>query len=164
MLIKEKILFSKEECETILGYGDNNTKNWIKDDRRYNSENICYSIKTKWLFDKLKEFTETNSNLKIKKINETIHFHKFIRDDWFDRHDDVKENRIYTVGTLLNKNFEGGEFNLYNPNKYTLGKIIGNTYLFDVRIEHEITPILYGERYSLLWFLQKNHIKPNKLI
>lgn len=164
MLINEKILFDKEECETILSYSECNTKNWAKYDRKYSSEIISYSIKTKWLFDKLKEFTEAASNIKIQKIKEIIHFHKFIKDDWFDRHNDMNENRIYAIGVLLNNNFEGGEFNLYNPNKYTLNKVIGNTYLFDVRIEHEITPILYGERYSLLWFLQREHIKPNKLI
>jgi hypothetical protein len=33
-------------------------------------------------------------------------------------------------------------------------------------MEHEITPILEGERYSLLWFLENEHIKTetNKLI
>jgi hypothetical protein len=40
-----------------------------------------------------------------------------------------------------------------------LDKVIGNTYLFDVKIDHEITSILEGERYSLLWFLQNEHIK-----
>ena len=50
--------------------------------------------------------------------------------------------------------------------EYILNKKIGNTYIFDVRIDHEITPILDGERYSLLWFLQNEHIKieTNKLI
>jgi hypothetical protein len=70
------------------------------------------------------------------------------------------------VGVLLNDDFEGGDFKLYNPNEITLDKVIGNTYLFDVKIDHEITSILEGERYSLLWFLQNEHIKieTNKLI
>ena len=50
---------------------------------------------------------------------------------------------------------------MYNPNEIVLNKIIGNTYLFDVKIEHEITEILKGERYSLLWFLQTKNIKFN---
>ena len=33
-----------------------------------------------------------------------------------------------------------------------LDKVIGNTYVFDVKIEHEITTIFEGERHSLLWF------------
>lgn len=164
MLVKEKILFTKEECETILSYNNTHITNWIKGDRRYNSQPINYSSETEWLFNKLKKFVEDVSDIKIKKIKETIHFHKFVKGDWFDKHNDVLEFRVYAIGVLLNSNFEGGEFNLYNPNKQPLNKITGNAYLFDVRIEHEVTPILEGERYSLLWFLQNQHIKSNKLI
>jgi len=67
---------------------------------------------------------------------------------------------------LLNNDFEGGDFKLYNPNEIILNKEIGNGYLFDVKIEHEITPLKNGERYSLIWFLQNEHIenKRDKLI
>ena len=166
MILKEKILFSKEECESIISYNDTHITNWIMDDRKYNSQPINYSLETNWLFDKLKEFVEENTDIKIKKIKETIHFHKFVKGDWFAKHNDIRENRLYAVGVLLNDNFEGGDFKLYNPNEIILDKVIGNIYLFDVRIDHEITPILEGERYSLLWFLENEHIKieTNKLI
>jgi hypothetical protein len=135
-------------------------------DRKYNSQPIIYSLETKWLFDKLKTFVETETNIKIIKIKEKIHFHKFIKGDWFGKHNDIRDNRVYAVGVLLNDDFTEGDFKLYNPNEIILNKVIGNTYIFDVRIEHEITPILDGERYSLLWFLQNEHIKieTNKLI
>jgi len=164
MLIKEEILFTKEECESILSYSTNFSKNWEKNDRKYNSQLINYSLEVKWLFNRLIKFTEAVSDIKIKKIKETIHFHKFVKGDWFDKHNDVLDNRMYAIGVLLNDNFEGGDFKLYNPIEQTLKKIAGNTYLFDVRIEHEIRPILDGERFSLLWFLQKENIKTNKLI
>ena len=166
MILKEKILFSKEECESIISYNDTHITNWLMGDRKYNSQPINYSLETKWLFDKLKEFVEENTDIKIKKIKETIHFHKFTKDDWFGKHNDIRDNRLYAVGVLLNDEFEGGDFKLYNPNQIILDKVIGNTYLFDVRIDHEITPILDGERFSLLWFLQNEHIeiKTNKLI
>ena len=166
MILKEKILFSKEECESIISYNDTHITNWLMGDRKYNSQPINYSLETKWLFDKLKEFVEENTDIKIKKIKETIHFHKFTKDDWFGKHNDIRDNRLYAVGVLLNDEFEGGDFKLYNPNQIILDKVIGNTYLFDVRIDHEITSILEGERYSLLWFLENEHIKieTNKLI
>ena len=118
------------------------------------------------LFDKLKKFFEEQTNIQIKKDKEVIHLHKFVKGDWFGKHNDIRENRLYAVGVLLNNNFEGGDFKLYNPNEIILDKVIGNTYIFDVTINHEITPILDGERYSLLWFLQNEHIKieTNKLI
>ena len=166
MILKQKMLFSKEECESIISYNDTHITNWIMGDRKYNSQPINYSLKTQWLFDKLKKFVETETEIEFRSIKKQIHFHKFTKGDWFDKHNDVRDRRLYAVGVLLNDDFEGGDFKLYNPNQIILDKVIGNTYLFDVKIEHEITPILEGERYSLLWFLQNKHIKieTNKLI
>ena len=166
MILQQKILFSKDECESIISYNDTHITNWIMNDRKYNSQPINYSLETQWLFNKLKDFVEKETNIEIRTIKKTIHFHKFTKGDWFDKHNDVRDRRLYAVGVLLNDNFEGGDFKLYNPNQIILDKVIGNTYLFDVKIEHEITPILEGERYSLLWFLQNEHIKieTNKLI
>ena len=166
MILKEKILFSKEECESIISYNETHITNWRMGDRKYNSQPIIYSLETKWLFDKLKTFIETETNIKIIKIKEKIHFHKFIKGDWFGKHNDIRDNRVYAVGVLLNDNFSGGDFKLYNPNEIIVDKVVGNTYIFDVRIDHEITSILDGDRYSLLWFLQYEHIKikTNKLI
>ena len=159
MILKQKMLFSKEECESIISYNDTYITNWVMDNRKYNSQPINYSLDTKWLFDKLKDFVERETKIEFRSIKKQIHFHKFIKEDWFGKHNDNRDSRIYAVGVLLNENFKGGDFKLYNPTEQTLNKFVGNTYLFDVRIEHEITPILDGERFSLLWFLQNEHIK-----
>lgn len=167
MLLKESMLFTKEECVKIISYGDNNITNWKMPDRKYDSQFINYSVETQWVFDRLKIFFESETDIKIRNIKKQIHFHKYQKDDWFDRHNDDRDNRCYAVGVLLNDNFEGGEFTMYNPTKQHLNKEAGNSYIFDVKIEHEIKPILNGERYSILWFLQQpQHIKLslNKLI
>ncbi len=166
MLINQKLLFDKKECNFIISYFKKNSKHWNIGDRRYTSELIIYSDETKWIFEKLKSYFEFTTELSITNLKKQIHFHKFNKGDWFDKHNDIRDNRLYAVGVLLNDNFEGGDFKLYNNTEITLDKIQGNTYIFDVRIEHEITHILEGERYSLLWFLQNKHIKyiPNKLI
>lgn len=159
MILNQKVLFSKEECESIIWKSNQDVANFDIKNRKYHSQPINYSLETKWLFDKLKIFFEEQSNTQIKKNKEVIHFHKFVKGDWFGKHNDIRENRLYGVGVLLNDNFNGGDFKLYNPNEITLDKVIGNTYIFDVRIDHEITHILEGKRYSLLWFLQNEHIK-----
>ena len=159
MIIKQKILFSKDECGSIILESNQHITNWRMGDRKYNSQPINYSLDTKWLFDKLKDFVEMETNIEIRTIKKTIHFHKFTKGDWFGKHNDVRDNRLYAVGVLLNDDFRGGDFKLYNPNEIMLDKVIGNAYLFDVRIDHEITPILEGERYSLLWFLENKDIK-----
>ena len=167
MLLKQKVIFTQEECNCIIGdTNDYTQKNWDSKDRRYISHTINHTSETEWLFNKLKKFVETESNIKFRAIKKQIHFHKFKKDDWFGKHNDVRDNRIYAIGVLLNQNFIGGDFKMYNPNEIILDKVVGNTYLFDVRIDHEIIPILNGERYSLLWFLQEENIKieTNKLI
>lgn len=166
MILKQTILFTKEECESIILCNKIDITNWMMDDRKYNSQPINYSLETKWLFDKLKDFVQRETNIEIRTIKKTIHFHKFIKGDWFGKHNDIRDRRLYAIGVLLNDDFVGGDFKLYNPFEQPLNKVVGNTYLFDVRIDHEITPILDGERYSLLWFLQNEHIKiqTNKLI
>jgi hypothetical protein len=161
MKLKENVLFTKEECESIVLHNNSYITNWKMVDRKYDSQIINYSNETRWLFDKLRLFFETETNIQIKSIKNKIHFHKFIKGDWFGKHNDNRNHRVYAVGVLLNDNFSGGDFLLYNPSEQKLNKTIGNTYLFDVKIEHEITPITNGERYSLLWFLENEHIKLN---
>ena len=159
MLLKEKTIFTKAECETILSYNNIDITDWEMPDRKYKSSPIIHSTETGWLFDKLKTFFETETGLQISTIKKQIHFHKYKKGDWFGKHNDIRDNRFYAVGVLLNDNFVGGDFIMYNTDMQILNKKIGNTYLFDVRIDHEIKPILDGSRYSLLWFLQQEHIK-----
>jgi hypothetical protein len=162
MILKEKILFSKRECESIIWDTNKNSAHFDNKDRKYISQPINYSLENKWVFNKLKNFFESETGLQIIKNKEVIHFHKFVKDDWFDKHNDIRENRLFAVGVLLNDDFKGGDFKLYTQNEIIINKVIGNSYLFDVKIYHEIKPILEGERYSLLWFLENEHIKTEK--
>ncbi len=166
MIVNQNITFTKEECESIISHNETYITNWRMGDRKYNSQPINYSLDTKWLFDKLRNFVERETNIRIRTIKKTIHFHKFTKGDWFGRHNDIRDDRVFAVGVLLNDGFEGGDFKLYDPNEIIINKQTGNTYIFDVKIDHEITPILNGERYSLLWFLQNEHleVKIDKLI
>lgn len=166
MIINQNISFTKEECESIISYNNTYITNWNMGDRKYNSQPINYSLETKWLFDKLKDFVEMETNIRIRTIKKTIHFHKFTKGDWFGKHNDIRDDRVFAVGVLLNDSFGGGDFKLYDINETIINKQTGNTYIFDVKIDHEITPILNGERYSLLWFLQNEHleVKIDKLI
>lgn len=162
MLISQKILFTKNECDNILSIFKENEMHWESKNRKYNSYELNYNLENKWIFDKLKGFFTDKTNLEIRKLKGQIHFHKYIIGDWFGKHNDCRDNRLYSIGVLLNDEFTGGDFKLYNDTELTLDKVVGNTYIFDVNIEHEITPILKGERYSLLWFLQGEHVQ-NKI-
>ena len=157
-MVSQKVIFTKSECNSIISILKQNEIKWKSNNRKFNSYDLNINLENKWIFDRLKQFFEIETNLKINKMKELIHFHKYITGDWFGVHNDDRDNRLYSVGLLLNDDFIGGDFNLYNPDEFILNKNTGNAYIFDVKIPHEITPILNGERYSLLWFLQKHHI------
>ncbi len=159
MIIKQKILFNIDECNSIINLTKSNLKDWELYDRTYHSCTVPYNDSTKWIFERLKSFFELETGLPIIKLKNEIHFHKFVEKDWFGIHSDDINDRAYAVGVLLNSDFNGGDFKLYTNNDIVLNKETGNSYIFDVKIKHEITEITQGKRYSLLWFLQKEHIK-----
>ena len=166
MLISQKVLFSKEECDLIINQKKTNHQNWTKNSRNYKSSTIVFNNETYWIFERLKTFFEEVTGNNIIKLKEEIHFHIFNVDGWFGIHNDARDSRLFSVGVLLNNNFNGGDFKLYNPNEIIINKISGNSYIFDVSISHEVTPIMNGIRYSLIWFINNDNIKtaPKKLI
>lgn len=166
MLISQKVLFSKEECDSIIKLEKMNHQSWKNIDREYKSCTIVFNDTTSWIFERLKTFFEESTNYSILKLKEEIHFHIFNTENWFGIHNDTRNNRLFSIGVLLNNNFDGGDFKLYNPDEIIINKIPGNSYIFDVSISHEITQIQLGIRYSLIWFMDNNNIKTisNKLM
>jgi hypothetical protein len=166
-MIIQKILFSKEECDDIINIHKVNSQKWKNYDREYKSFSIILNGETEWIFSKMKNFFEKESGLQIETIKNEVHFHVFKTNDWFGVHNDARNNRLFSLGVLLNDDFDGGEFKLYlQGEEIVLEKKVGNTYIFDAAISHEVTPIQYGIRYSLIWFIQNNNVKtkPTKFI
>lgn len=158
-MITQKILFTKEECDKIINLKKLNPQKWSFSDRDYNSKLINFNEETEWIFDKLKDFFESAFDVKIVKLKEDIHFHHYGEGDYFNRHNDNINNRIYGVGVLLNDDFSGGDFKFYGNENIKINKEVGNTYIFHVSTDHEVEPIITGERFSLLWFLESKNIK-----
>ena len=166
-MIFQKILFSKEECDDIINIHKVNSQKWKNNDREYKSFSIILNGETEWIFSKMKNFFEEESGLLMETIKNEVHFHVFETKDWFGVHNDAKNNRLFSLGVLLNDDFDGGEFNLYRQGEeIVLEKKVGNTYIFDAAISHEVTPIQCGIRYSLIWFIQNDNVKtkPTKFI
>ena len=123
MILQEKILFSKEECESIISYNETHITNWIMNDRKYDSQPINYSLETKWLFDKLKDFVEKEATIRIRTIKKTIHFHKFTKGDWFGKHNDIRDKRLYSIVLIyIHINYLYAYSYLYLLNKNTKSK------------------------------------------
>ena len=101
MLIKQKHLFNKEECDLIINLIKINPQNWHFKDRKFKSTAIDYSIETICIFDRLKSFVEMQTDIEFRKINKQIHFHKFVKGDWFGKHNDIRDRRLYAIGVLI---------------------------------------------------------------
>ena len=158
-MITQKVLFNEIECEKIMNLKKINIQNWVNNDRNYESQSIDFNNNTEWIFNRLKIFFEQFTDFKIIKNKNTIHYHNFKKGDWFGLHNDISENRLFGVGVLLNNKFIGGDFKFYDENEITIDKKIGNSYIFDVKINHEILPIISGNRFSLLWFLEAQNLR-----
>jgi hypothetical protein len=173
MILKEKILFSKEECDYII-----NLSKELDEDKPYsykdaNKENlkISYSVwvinrnnKTQWIFDKIHTYFESKTNSKIKKELEKIYMHKYIEGQEFEKHaDTLYKTQIHNVGVCLNNDYDGGEFVLYNPEEQ-LPKELGNIYTFPSQRMHEVKKIIKGERWSIIGFLHFENIEFNKTL
>ena len=69
--------------------------------------------------------------------------------------------KIWNVGVCLNDNYQGGDFTVYDPT-IILPKEAGSIYSFESQRPHEVSPILSGERWSIIGFLERGHIGKNE--
>jgi len=103
---------------------------------------VVQEARTKWDFKRYK-FT----NVKIRK---------YPTGTFYERHIDFHQtepNKIYlSFSITLNTHFEGGEFGLEDDGRprqiFNIKK--GDGILFDATNYHEVLPITYGERMSLI--------------
>jgi hypothetical protein len=161
-MIYQKSIFTIEECNTIINLVKTDTRYWDSNDRNYKSLLILNDNNTNWIFERLKNFFEIETGVSIIEVRPELHFHIFEPNDYFGVHNDNMDSRVFSVGVLLNDDFDGGDFLLYpNDTIVRLDKYSGNSYIFPVNTKHEVTKITKGNRYSLIWFLKNTNIKFN---
>jgi hypothetical protein len=168
-LFKQKVLFTKEECDSILESYDNipivghvgnkhSTYRWINLDKTIN----------RWILDRFIKWIESEVSCKIKwdsnEDRDEFYFQTYEIGDKFNIHHDSVANRIYTAGLLLNDNFEGGNFlvNTHSKDYELFENKIGNCYIIESLLKHQLTEILDGKRRVILIFFKKSQIEFNK--
>jgi hypothetical protein len=165
MILKEKILFSKEECDYIINLSDklppiepySSKGNAFK--VNYSAWKLLLNDDTTWIFDKISLFFMNKTNLKIKKDLDILYIHKYTEGQQFEKHNDTHyKTQIHNVGVCLNDNYDGGEFILYDPEEL-LPKKQGEIYTFPSSQYHEVKEILKGERWSIIGFLHLENIE-----
>ena len=169
-ILKEQILFTKEECDIIINlskeleqldpFGKHEYSNNDKIFKvNYDVWVIDRNEKTQWIFNKIHMYFTNETNLKIKKELDKIYIHKYTKGQKFEKHADTYyKTQIHNVGVCLDNDYDGGEFVLYNP-KEQLPKEPGTIYTFPSARFHEVKEILKGERWSIIGFLHIENIE-----
>lgn len=92
-------------------------------------------------------------------VTDWITFLIYEKDDFFGVHTDdtfdyknSNKQLIYTGGYILNKNFKGGDFIVNNEKLETN---VGELFLFERHLKHEVLKIEKGVRYSLHFGVEK---------
>lgn len=90
-------------------------------------------------------------------------FNKYEAGDFLNWHSDTHEiinGATTTIIIQLNDNYKGGDI-LYkiNQTEYSVPKKEGSLFIFDSNIEHNISPILDGVRYSMNVWPSSSQIK-----
>ena len=183
MIYYEKI-FTKEECETIIGYHKKytNLTGYFSEDKikgqkvverhksfSYEVYVIPNNNETNWFFKKLIEWFSSVNNIKINKngVLPACTLHRYTKGDLFKKHIDLTEEfnyRRYNLGIQLNDEYTGGEYKVWDDNniEHTLPKEPGTTISYHCRILHEIKEILSGERWSIVVPVWKNYLLEKK--
>ena len=168
-MFKQKVLFTKEECREILneieevkqakvvsergasGYGKSFRKSKIS---HFNSDKVKDII--------LPKISSIDST--IISLPKIINIVKYNKGDYFKIHadssDGVHEKRLKTLIIQLSDNtYNGCILKVYkNTTNHICSSEIGNTIIFDSTCKHEVTPMLKGERYALVCWLEKNNL------
>jgi predicted 2-oxoglutarate/Fe(II)-dependent dioxygenase YbiX len=161
----QKILFTKEECDSILGLATtwnssmvlvNKTKSYISTRRNSLESIISTTVELNdIILTKLNKFN-------IDSLPNTNKLIKYTSGSFFVNHKDRSEftpNRLLTLIIQLSDDIDytGAEL-LVKGN--VVSKKIGNLILFDSGIYHEVTPLISGERYVFVTWIEKENISP----
>ena len=158
---------NQKECKTLLDYSLNNLDLNIAKVLTDDGAVVDSHRKSKIGFDRYSEFDFLN-----KKVMELItnnvsvkghdiewnsrgyQFTSYKRGDYYNWHTDASDKRYCSVVIQLNEDYEGGDLELdLDGKKTSLNKGIGNSVIFLSSINHRVTEILSGTRYSLVNWL-----------
>ena len=143
----------------------------IKGERNIRKSDIFWSY-DQWIFDYIWKYMDVYNEITGLRYDisgvESIQITKYEKGDYYDFHFDGKGShknvvcekvRKISMTIQLNEEYEGGEFQVAwcDEGKLlteTLGKSKGSILLFPSLLEHCITPVTSGTRYSLVaWFI-----------
>jgi hypothetical protein len=172
-MLTQSILFTEKECNDIINLknkypllGDNGR--WDEfDNFKYKFYSLNGYDDIFWIRKRMCDFLENEKSLKLISKPDKLNLHHFTKGDEFGKHIDtgipLKE---WNVGIVLNTNFEGGDYIIYdeNDNPIIIDKKVGNVSIYQSQIPHEVTPVLSGERWSIAMFITTIHLQEKTIL
>lgn len=173
-MFTQKKIFTAEECNKILnlinienkGHSYTNNKGALS----FEQYKIEDDSNNSWFMDTFKNFIYESTNHIVNEIKIDVQILKYNVNDSFPKHTDIDESkknsqtRLFTIGILLNEEFEDGDLIVYDENqKKYLKKETGNCYIFDAILPHEVTKITKGIRYVLIAHIRNVEVQKRLL-
>jgi hypothetical protein len=168
-LFKEKILFTKDECDSIINQYLPFASEFVNKGCSYASIPID-KTNNRWVLDRIIKWIEEEVNCDIDWDNNTsfdeVYFQSYKIGDRFGKHDDKVYDRVYTTGLLLNDSFDGGEFivDVSFDERRAFENKIGNCYVIESMLKHEVTEITKGCRSVIIIFIKHSQINFDKAL
>lgn len=173
MKVYEQILFTKDECDFIIKYCNENiipkpVINGIG--VKYDYFKVLYNEDIKWVFDKIYNSFESITHIPVKDKTNQISVNRYNIGNGFAKHidrDSSAPQRMWNTGVMLNTDYSGGEYYYYIDGiRYEFKKEIGNFIIYDSAIPHQISKVTDGVRLSIVKILDLEHLeyKTNSLI
>lgn len=176
MIINDE-LFSKDECNQIIGLlkYDNLIEKIVRLDidgeYKYKTHGIFYNEKTGWVLNRMIDwfFNKTSLTRDEDYTLDGYMINHYKTGDYFKKHIDKCKrfpNRDINLGVILTDDFSGGDYICYDINDKPIhfpkkaGTVIGYT----SEVPHEITEVLSGDRWSVVFISNGLIKKNNKLI
>jgi len=179
-MVLQNILFSKEECDTILSFSKTFKKSNVTTKSTSNSRHKFTSSYNKEHRDSLTagvDYLEIGKIIlpKISLLDDTIissptsmTMVKYEEGHYFKKHQDRSNQNFFerkkTIVIQLSEEdtYKGGSLRIWETHKnpyITASKKIGNTIIFDSGHYHAVTPLDVGTRYALVCWLEPNNLK-----
>lgn len=166
----EKVLFNKEQVESILSLAGNFTPSNIvfNDNSNYISNSHRQSLQYSFNDNSsLKSIILPNlSSLGVLDIGNEAILLKYSSGHYFKKHRDREDRNGKRVKTLIIQLSEESDYSGADliVNDKLASKQLGNVILFDSGNMHEVTKLISGERLVLVVWLEKNDLLLKKTL
>ncbi len=174
MFLGQSVIISSEESQNLISYAQplleesklGSAANYSQAKSK-NQKRRSYHIMRKvsphhiTFFDKLSESVSKYSNFILKdNIPIKTNIIKYPTGGFLYKHDDTYHEGLRLVGVgNLNEGYEGG---IFKTDEKNLNLGTGNVAWFLPNLQHEVTEVLKGERWSIVFWLFNENLVINK--